>query len=475
MNTTNTPAIAPLSAAELDKLEALARVAKASTWTAVKHNWSNVGIYSAGRPVACLSIADDALEETQEMLEAEMDADAEFLMAACNTLPSLIAQARLAAQPVVGKSELMRKALEKYVAFAKSRRDELGELSPEMEAVDAKARAALAAPVAAQADTIEQSEKAADQGGLAEGAALLAALFKVLTLKQKNSVLPEFAAQLGRFMFRNGYRVVFNDWYLQAKPDRAPATSAGEADTTASVSPAAQAVEALTPLDYRAQGREEALAIILAESAENPFSDYTGWARSRAPDDEGGAYWKEDELRKALHIGDRKHDAYDRAEAAYWQALGEKDEAKRELLFVRQAPFYEPLHDFLAKHEAWDLMGDLKRASAAAQAQQAAPAATVLENIQGVSCIDAILPVGTKLYAAPVAAAAPVSQAVEQPADDAEDARAIQFALELAEHENDDAAISFLKAWNNEDAGYLRSNWPDFDAAMLANKQEGDK
>jgi hypothetical protein len=60
----------------------------------------------------------------------------------------------------------------------------------------------------------------------AEGAALLAALFKVLTLKQKNSVPPEFAEQLGRFMFRNGYRVVFNNWYLQAEPDGAVASDA---------------------------------------------------------------------------------------------------------------------------------------------------------------------------------------------------------------------------------------------------------
>ena len=127
----------------------------------------------------------------------------------------------------------------------------------------------------------------------------------------------------------------------------------------------------LTPLDYRAQGREEALAIILAESAENPFSACVGWSRSGAPGDEGGSYWEEEKLRALLHIGDRKHDAYDRAEAAYWRSLGEQDEAKREMLFVKQAPFYEPLHAFLAKHEAWDLMGDLKRAATQASVEQA--------------------------------------------------------------------------------------------------------
>lgn len=123
----------------------------------------------------------------------------------------------------------------------------------------------------------------------------------------------------------------------------------------------------LSPLDYRAQGREEALAIILAESAEDPFSEYIGWSKSGAPEDEGDSHWKEDKLRELLHIGDRTHDAYDRAEGAYWEALGRKDEAARELLFAQQAPFYKPLHDFLSKHEAWDLMADLKRPAAGAQ------------------------------------------------------------------------------------------------------------
>lgn len=50
----------------------------------------------------------------------------------------------------------------------------------------------------------------------------------------------------------------------------------------------------------------------------------------------------------------------------------------------------------------------------------------------------------------------------ERAAAPAEHKRVIEFALELAEHENDDAAVSFLKAWNSEDAGYLRANWPDF-------------
>lgn len=119
--------------------------------------------------------------------------------------------------------------------------------------------------------------------------------------------------------------------------------------------------EQLTPLDYRAQGREEALAIILAESAEDPFAECIAY------DSEGDCYWDEDKLRALMHIGDKKHDAYDRAEAAHWDALGHKEEAEREMLLVQKAPFYKPLTDFLAKHEAWDLMGDLKRAAQPAE------------------------------------------------------------------------------------------------------------
>jgi len=130
---------------------------------------------------------------------------------------------------------------------------------------------------------------------------------------------------------------------------------------------------ALTPLDYRAQGREEALAIILAEDPEDPFSECT---RTGANGDAGdfSTYWNEDRLRELLHIGDRKHDAYDRAEAAYWDAQGRKDEAEREMRLVERAPFYKPLSDFLSKHEAWDLMASLKCVTAPSSTDASAQA-----------------------------------------------------------------------------------------------------
>jgi hypothetical protein len=139
---------------------------------------------------------------------------------------------------------------------------------------------------------------------------------------------------------------------------------------------AEQAQAEPTPLDYRAQGREEALAIILAEDAENPFADYT---HDYQVGDTGdyGTDWDEKALRELLHIGDRKHDAYDRAEAQYWDYLGKSEEAERMTRMVERAPFYKPLHDFLAEHEAWHLFSLLQDSAAPALPAQAEQAAAV--------------------------------------------------------------------------------------------------
>lgn len=131
------------------------------------------------------------------------------------------------------------------------------------------------------------------------------------------------------------------------------------ADNAAAQAPAEQ----LKPLDYRAQGREEALQIILGQDPEDPFSDCIG----SSPNGDAGDYsshWNEEKLRAMLHIGDRKHDAYDRAEAMYWQARGEKDEAERMMRMAERAPYLRRLEEFLCKQqseEAWALLADLKR------------------------------------------------------------------------------------------------------------------
>lgn len=55
----------------------------------------------------------------------------------------------------------------------------------------------------------------------AEGSELLAEVFNRMTIEQKNSVSPEIAERIGNFMVKNGYRIVFTRWYLQAEPDKA--------------------------------------------------------------------------------------------------------------------------------------------------------------------------------------------------------------------------------------------------------------
>ena len=54
--------------------------------------------------------------------------------------------------------------------------------------------------------------------GTDEGAEFLAEVFNRLTQEQKLSVPQEVAGRLGAFMVRNGYRIVFGRWYLQAAP-----------------------------------------------------------------------------------------------------------------------------------------------------------------------------------------------------------------------------------------------------------------
>jgi hypothetical protein len=116
-------------------------------------------------------------------------------------------------------------------------------------------------------------------------------------------------------------------------------------------------------LAARAEGRAEAVEILSDLCPETGIDDYIGWSNPVGPEDEGSSYWKLDKLRELFKCDDKLHNLFDRAESMYWRAKGEKDEAEREMQMVRRAPFYQPLHDFLSKHQAYDLMGDLKRAA----------------------------------------------------------------------------------------------------------------
>ena len=52
-----------------------------------------------------------------------------------------------------------------------------------------------------------------------EGSELMAELFNRMDMEQKKNVPPDIAIRVGDFMIKNGYRLVFNKWYLQAETD----------------------------------------------------------------------------------------------------------------------------------------------------------------------------------------------------------------------------------------------------------------
>ena len=51
---------------------------------------------------------------------------------------------------------------------------------------------------------------------------LFAEIFNRMTYEQKDDVPPPMRIEIGEFMYKNGYRFVFNKWYLQAKPEVKP-------------------------------------------------------------------------------------------------------------------------------------------------------------------------------------------------------------------------------------------------------------
>jgi len=67
-------------------------------------------------------------------------------------------------------------------------------------------------------DTARRASSVHAIPGTGEGAEFLAEVFNRLTQEQKLSVPQEAAGRLGAFMVRNGYRIVFGRWYLQAAP-----------------------------------------------------------------------------------------------------------------------------------------------------------------------------------------------------------------------------------------------------------------
>lgn len=48
---------------------------------------------------------------------------------------------------------------------------------------------------------------------------LMMELFNIMSFDEKKSVSKEDSLKIGDFMVQNGYRFVFDRWYLQAEPD----------------------------------------------------------------------------------------------------------------------------------------------------------------------------------------------------------------------------------------------------------------
>ncbi|MBY0238106.1 MAG: hypothetical protein K2X55_02220 [Burkholderiaceae bacterium] len=125
------------------------------------------------------------------------------------------------------------------------------------------------------------------------------------------------------------------------------------AQPAAPVEPSAENVR-----KYRAQGRAEALDIILALCAETGLEDYTEWSANGDAGDHSGN-WDERKLRELLHVEDDAYAAFDKAEAAYWEYLGHKDEADRAKTFAENMHSSGRIREVLEKAGEWDLMAQL--------------------------------------------------------------------------------------------------------------------
>jgi hypothetical protein len=110
-------------------------------------------------------------------------------------------------------------------------------------------------------------------------------------------------------------------------------------------------------LKARAEGRLEALKIILEEDPESVFESCISTG-SLGDTGDYSSWWDELALRKRLKIDDTTDDPFLKAEEAYYQAMGEKDEAERALAFLKNSTS-ERVRAALGKHGEWDLLAAL--------------------------------------------------------------------------------------------------------------------
>jgi len=233
MNTTNTPAIAPLSAEELDKVYVECRECA---------RCGHIGINdSSDTQAACHNCewtgATPAEDHCPGCAETNCMAAACPKCGWCYALlaEADIAQARLAAQPVVTSNHDIADRLSLWLSSSLDDHLRQDEYRKHIRAwlEYGNNGAALAAPVAAQADTTEQDEWRVGEFWSSANPGM-----RVLMLAR------------GIDIENFGQHKDFIRWVGRSSAD-ADATSAGEADTTASVSDA-QAQPAAAPAGFEA-------------------------------------------------------------------------------------------------------------------------------------------------------------------------------------------------------------------------------
>jgi hypothetical protein len=134
----------------------------------------------------------------------------------------------------------------------------------------------------------------------------------------------------------------------------------------------AQPTADAAPVDadkMRAQGRAEALAILMGLSAEGGIDAYTGWSKPVGPEDEGDAYWDEPKLRELFAVDGTLADMMNKAEAEHYQYLGMQQEAQHAKNFASNMHNSGKVRDVLAKAGEYDLIADLCRAAEPSTAQ----------------------------------------------------------------------------------------------------------
>jgi hypothetical protein len=109
----------------------------------------------------------------------------------------------------------------------------------------------------------------------------------------------------------------------------------------------------------RAQGRAEALAILMGLSAEGGIDAYTGWSKPVGPEDEGDAYWDEPKLRELFAVDGTLADMMNKAEAEHYQYLGMQQEAEHAKNLASNMHNSGKVRDVLAKAGEFGLIADL--------------------------------------------------------------------------------------------------------------------